>query len=73
VGVVNTDDRRSTMSTRWHRIEEGYESGNARIFDNGAGLGPTKGGGRWAVEVDGKWLANVDTLDEAKRLARGEA
>ena len=58
---------------KWTRFDEpdaiGYESGNARIYDNGPGVGPTKGGGRWALEIDGKWVANIDTLAQAKERA----
>jgi GNAT superfamily N-acetyltransferase len=56
---------------KWSRIEdeEGYERGSARIFDNGGGLGPARGGGRWAVEIDGKWISNEDTLVQAKAKA----
>jgi hypothetical protein len=50
----------------WKRIEDGYASSRCAIYDNGAGVGPTKGGGRWALEIDGQWVANIDTLREAK-------
>ena len=56
----------------WKRIEDGYQSGRATILDNGAGVGPSKGSGRWAVCIDGKWVANVDTLREAKNRATVE-
>lgn len=56
----------------WTRHDDGYESGRAKIYDNGGGLGPSKGSGRWAVEVDGKWVANVDTLAAAKQRAADE-
>jgi hypothetical protein len=42
--------------TRWVRIPDGYACGNAEITDNGAGFGPVKGSGRWAVTVAGKWV-----------------
>lgn len=52
---------------KWTRIEDGYAYGErVRVWDNGAGLGPAAGSGRWAVEVDGKWLSNEDTLKDAK-------
>ncbi len=54
------------METKWERIEDGYQNGTVTISDNGGGLGPSKGSGRWAVSVDGKWIANVDTLAEAE-------
>jgi len=54
----------------WQRIEDGYQSGNAQVFDNGAGVGPAKGSRRWAVVINGKWVANVDTLAAAKALAK---
>ena len=57
---------------KWTRIEDGYESDNARIWDNGAGLGPAAGGGRWAVEIEGRWIANVDTLAQAKERVETE-
>lgn len=58
--------------TTWQRTDGGYQSADGRlvIYDNGSGFGPSRGSGRWAVEVDGRWLANVDTLTEAKRLAQ---
>jgi hypothetical protein len=62
---------------RWHRVDDGtgYRLADARldveIFDNGAGVGPSRGSGRWALEVNGRWIANIDTLAEAKE--RGEA
>jgi hypothetical protein len=52
----------------WERIEDGYRCGLVVIHDNGAGVGPSSGSGRWAVEYDGKWQANIDTLKEAKNL-----
>lgn len=64
---------RDTYRT-WKRIEDdggkGYELGAAQVWDNGAGFGRVQG--RWAVEVDGKWLANVDSLADAKALAEAE-
>lgn len=56
----------------WRRIEDGYERGNAQVTDNGGGFGPSKGSGRWAVTVNGKWIANEDTLAEAKARAERE-
>lgn len=53
----------------WTRTEDGYRSGTIQITDNGKGLGPAKGSGRWAVTIEGKWVANVDTLAEAKDYA----
>ena len=61
-----------TGPRKWTRIEDGYESDNARIWDNGAGLGPAAGGGRWAVEIEGRWIANVDTLAQAKERVEAE-
>jgi hypothetical protein len=55
--------------TRWVRIPDGYACGKAEITDNGAGFGPAKGSGRWAVTVAGKWVDNVDTKREAMALA----
>lgn len=58
--------------TTWQRIDDGRSWGYRRadgavcIYDNGAGLGRAAGNGRWAVELHGKWLANVDTLADAK-------
>lgn len=62
-----------TAATSWQRVEDGYARGDARIFDNGSGVGPAKGSGRWAVEVAGRWVANVDTLAEAKTRASASA
>jgi hypothetical protein len=56
---------------KWTRIEDGYKAGRAQIFDNGQGVGPSKDSGRWAVTVDGRWIANADTLRDAKALAAG--
>jgi hypothetical protein len=52
--------------TTWTRIPGGYRNGGAEIFDNGAGLGPAAGSGRWAIMVDGRWICNEDTLAIAK-------
>jgi hypothetical protein len=68
-----SDSEREQAAAPWTRIEDGYESGQARIYDNGSGVGPSKGSGRWAVEIANKWVANVDTLAEAKQLAKGRA
>lgn len=61
---------------KWSRRgdKDGYDhsSGRASIYDNGAGVGPASGGKRWAVEIDGKWKENVDTLDEAKARVEQE-
>lgn len=54
---------------RWSRLPDGYTSGPWAIYDNGPGLGPTRGSGRWAVEHNGRWVANIDTLADAKRYA----
>jgi hypothetical protein len=60
-------------TTKWQRISDsagdGYANGEARIWDNGAGMGSSRDSGRWAVEIAGTWVANVDTLAEAKTLA----
>lgn len=57
----------------WTRIDTGsalgYERGRYQIFDNGAGLGPSQGSGRWALVIDGRWVANLDTLALAKAAA----
>lgn len=58
----------SAPAATWTRTEDGYAKGRVAIHDNGPGMGPARGSRRWAVEVDGKWLANVDTLAEAKSL-----
>jgi hypothetical protein len=67
--TVAQGDRLLDERAAWARIEDGYLKGDARITDNGAGIGPARGSGRWAVEIAGRWIANVDTLDEAKALA----
>jgi hypothetical protein len=54
---------------RWSRTADGYESGRARIYDGGRGFGPARGGGRWALYVDGIWIANIDYLADAKARA----
>lgn len=61
------------VGQKWQRTEDGYVRGDAEVTDNGAGVGPAKGSGRWAVTIAGRWIENVDTLAEAKRLAEGEA
>jgi hypothetical protein len=65
----------SPTTHKWHRFDDqrgvGYRTDGAEIYDNGGGLGPSRGSGRWAVEVGGKWIANVDTLAEAKATAFG--
>ena len=57
----------------WSRFDTGadlgYERGEARIFDNGDGFGRARGSGRWALELGGLWIANLDTLAEAKGRA----
>lgn len=53
-------------STGWQRTADGYQRGDVEIFDNGAGMGPASGSKRWAVVVAGSWIANVDTLAQAK-------
>lgn len=66
------------MTQTWKRIDDGadwgYErqDGGVKILDNGAGLGSAKGSGRWALVVRGKWIANIDTLAEAKALGGKE-
>lgn len=57
---------------KWQRVEDGYRSADGRIeiWDNGAGVGPARGGGRWALMIDGKWIANIDMLTDAKRQAQ---
>jgi hypothetical protein len=55
--------------TKWNRIEDGYETDGAAIYDNGNGFGSAKNSGRWAVEIEGRWIANVDYLSDAKTLA----
>lgn len=63
---------------RWTRIDDGrdlgYQTGglsspHLALYDNGGGLGPARGSGRWSVYVGGYPLARVDTLAEAKRVA----
>lgn len=72
----------TTKTYTWKRTEDGdYElvapgssSPAAFVFDNGAGVGPSKGSGRWAVaDALGKWIENVDTLRDAKAMAEREA
>lgn len=63
----------NTAETRkWTRTLDGYVTDGAAIYDNGPGHGPAKGSGRWAVEIDGTWIANVDTLADAKQRAAKE-
>jgi hypothetical protein len=52
----------------------GYRSADGRlgVWDNGGGMGSSRGSGRWAVELDGQWIANVDTLPIAKQRAVDE-
>lgn len=54
--------------------EIGYRSADGRveIFDNGGGMGPSKDSGRWALEIDGRWIANLDTLAAAKTAGEQE-
>lgn len=54
---------------KWTRIEDGYQSGSLQIFDNGSGVGPTAGSGRWALVAEGRWVGNYDTLAAAKAEA----
>lgn len=59
---------------KFQRIADGYQAQAAdgriiQILDNGNGLGPSKGSGRWALMVGGTWIANLDTLAEAKASA----
>lgn len=56
----------------WTKTTDGdyrHSSGRALVSDNGAGLGKAKGSGRWAVTVNRIWVANIDTLRVAQRLA----
>lgn len=55
---------------KFHRIPEGWvdPTGRAVISDNGGGFGPAAGSGRWAVTIDERWIANIDTLVEAKSV-----
>ena len=62
----------TTQKTNWERIADGYRLGNIDITDNGKGLGSSKDSGRWAVTIAGKWVANIDTLAEAKAYAAAE-
>lgn len=61
------------MTRTWTRLDEGNDLGymteGATLIDNGAGMGGSRGSGRWAVIVAGQWQANVDTLTAAKTLA----
>jgi hypothetical protein len=60
----------SATEKTWTRISDsagdGYQRGNVKIWDNGKGFGSVRGSGRWAVEINGYWVANIDTLSEAK-------
>jgi hypothetical protein len=62
-----------TGCLQWRRVSDGrgdgYARGNARVWDNGNGFGSSRGSGRWAVEVAGQWVANVDLLADAKTRA----
>lgn len=61
------------MNTTWKRYKDqqgdGYARENALIWDNGAGMAGAAGNGRWAVIIDGRWVAHIDTLAEAKAEA----
>jgi hypothetical protein len=48
----------------------GYRTADGRgeVTDNGGGMGSSHGSGRWAVVIDGKWIANVDRLADAKTM-----
>jgi hypothetical protein len=35
-------------------------------------MGPAKGSGRWALIVNGLWIANLETLGDAKSRAISE-
>lgn len=63
----------TTFTGKWQRIDTGstlgYRSGDYWLNDNGAGVGSAKGSGRWAVMLGNTWLANIDTLAEAKQYA----
>lgn len=63
------DDR-----THAYGVDYGYvdTTGRAVLGDNGNGFGSARNSGRWAVVVDGKWVANLDTLREAKSRASRE-
>lgn len=63
-----------TTTAKWTRTDDGFALGTrALVHDNGGGFGPSKGSGRWAVIVDGKWVANIDKLVDAKAIAAREA
>lgn len=53
----------------WTRTDAGYRCGCVEITDNGGGFGAAKDGGRWALLLSGRWVANIDLLADAK--ARG--
>jgi hypothetical protein len=59
----------TTPARTWTRTPDGYRAGDAEITDNGAGLGPAAGSGRWALTIAGRWVENLDTLAEAKVAA----
>lgn len=67
----------TTTTLKWQRISDnagdGYAFGEMRIWDNGSGMGGQRGSGRWAVEVAGEWIANIDYLAEAKVRAEQES
>lgn len=58
----------------WQRFDEtfktGYRLGDVEVTDNGAGMGPARGAGRWALSVGGRWVANIDFLADAKRIGQ---
>jgi hypothetical protein len=70
--VTSTPTERNPKM-KWTRIEDdggrGYQSGNTQVWDNGAGVGAAAGSGRWALLIDGRWVANLDTLAAAKAQA----
>jgi hypothetical protein len=57
---------------KWERTGDGWRFSAAEITDNGAGLGSARGSGRWAVVIAGTWIANIDYLADAKKLALSE-
>lgn len=63
---------------RYQRITSGSYDGycipdlGVEITDNGAGFGRAEGSGRWAVVIDGRWIANEDTLKAAKARVTAE-
>lgn len=56
----------------WQRIAGGYQRGDAQVLDNGGGFGSARGAGRWAVEIAGEWIVNIDYLADAKARAELE-